>query len=183
MSRIGRQPITIPEGVTVAVQDQQVEISGPVGRLFYPLRSEVSVTVRGKEVLVNQESGSRLARALHGTTRANLANAVEGVSEGHEKHLVLKGLGYRAKVEGRKLVLEVGFSHPVEYQVPEGVEVQLVGKNELQVSGIKKDLVGRVAADIRAARPPEPYKGGGIRYKDEVVRRKPGKSVKMGEGV
>jgi len=183
MSRIGKQPITIPEGVTVEVQTHLVKISGQKGEVFYPLPPEVSVDVREGKIFVARKLNSRFAQALHGTTRANLANAVKGVSEGHEKSLILDGLGYKAKMEGsEKLVLEVGFSHPVEYRVPEGVTVQLEGKNELRVSGVRKDLVGRVAADIRAIRPPEPYKGKGIRYKDEVVRRKPGKAAKMGEG-
>jgi len=183
MSRIGKQPITILEGVTVEVQHRQVKILGPKGEMTLSLRPEISIVVDGGKILVNRKSESRMARAMHGTTRANLANAVSGVTDGHEKHLILDGLGYKARVEGQRVILDVGFSHPVEHTVPAGIEVQLVGKNELTISGVKKDLVGRVAASIRSTRPPEPYNGKGVRYKDEVVRRKAGKAAKMGEGV
>jgi len=182
MSRIGNQPIKIPSGVQLLEKEHAVEVSGPRGVLAVPLPSSLKVHVEDSEVRVERESEDSTVRALHGTVRANLANAVRGVTEGFEKRLVLEGLGYRAHLEGEKLVLEVGFSHPVEYIAPEGITLKVEGREEIVVEGASRQLVGQVAAEIRNVRPPEPYKGKGIRYKDEVVRRKPGKAAKLGEG-
>ncbi len=182
MSRIGIQPIQIPENVDVEIENAQVIISGPKGKVSVPFRPEVGVRLEGDQLIVQRKSPSRFARALHGTVRANLANAVDGVQEMHEKDLVIEGLGYRARKQGDKLILEVGFSHPVSFTIPEDLEVEVEGKSEISIKGADKAQVGKFAAEIRAVRPPEPYQGRGIRYKGEEVKRKPGKAAKMGEG-
>lgn len=182
MSRIGKQAIKIPEGVTVEIERHEVKVSGPKGDLVVDIPSEITVEIENGEIRVERKTESRSARAKHGTVRALLANALEGVTKGFEKRLVLEGLGYRARLEGKKLVLEVGFSHPVEYEAPEEISLKVEGREEVVIEGLDKQLVGEVASEIRSVRPPEPYKGKGIRYKDEVVRRKPGKAAKMGEG-
>ena len=183
MSRIGKQPILIPAMAKIECTNRHVTVSGPKGSIDYQIPSGISVLWEEPYLKVLCQTTESFGRALHGTTRANLANAVHGVCEGYQKTLVLEGLGYRAALEGRQLILEVGFSHSIEYEIPEGIEITVDGKNEITVSGIKKDLVGRVAATIRAYRPPEPYKGRGIRYQDEVVRRKLGKAAKGAEGI
>ena len=182
MSRIGNQPIKIPDNVEVEVEETQVVVSGPYGKVVVQLRPELGVNVKDSLVTVERLSPSRFARALHGTIRAVIANAIVGVTEGHEKRLVLEGLGYRTKKQGDKLEVEVGFSHPVHFEIPESLEVAVEGNSEIIVRGADKAQVGKFAAEVRAARPPEPYKGKGIRYKGEEVKKKPGKAAKMGEG-
>ena len=183
MSRIGKQPINIPGTVEVAIVEGKVTFSGPKGKLSCPVRPEVEVLAEEGVLRVVRKSNSGLARALHGTTRAILANAATGVELGYERHLIMEGLGYRARVEGGDIVLEVGFSHPHIYKAPEGIEFRVEGTQEITVSGVDKELVGRVAAELRAVRPPEPYKGKGIRYVDEIVRRKAGKTAGAGGGL
>ena len=176
MSRLGKQPIAIPEKTDVTVTADSVSVKGPLGVLERPLRSEVKVEVKDGEVVVTPTKNSKLARALWGTYSAHINNMVRGVNEPFEKKLVVEGVGYRAEAQGNKIVLSVGYSHPVELAAPEGVEI-IVEKNNITVKGINKDDVGEFAANIRATRKPEPYKGKGIRYEDEVVRRKQGKKA------
>ncbi|MEA2020498.1 MAG: 50S ribosomal protein L6 [Patescibacteria group bacterium] len=182
MSRIGIQPIQIPEKVSVEIKHNQVLVSGPKGTVVVPFRPEVGVELEGDQLVVRRKSSSRFARALHGTVRATLANAVEGVQELHEKNLVLKGLGYRARKQKDQLVLDVGFSHPVSFNIPQDLQVTVEGRSEISIKGADKAEVGKFASEVRSARPPEPYQGEGIRYKGEKIRRKPGKAAKMGEG-
>mgnify|MGYP003681890902 CR=1 FL=1 len=182
MSRIGKQPIKIPEGVMVEIADRRVKISGPKGDLVVDVPPEILVKELDGEIRVERKMESPTARERHGTVRALLANASEGVTKGFEKRLVLEGLGYRVRLEGKTLILEVGFSYPVRYEVPEGIDLKVEGREEVIIEGPSKQLVGKVASEIRSICPPEPYKGKGIRYKGEVVRRKPGKAAKAGEG-
>lgn len=181
MSRIGRQPIKIPEEVKVTVENQIVRVDGPRGSLTQFVRPEIKVEVKNDEVKVLRTNEKKLAKALHGLTRTLIANMIMGTTKGWSKTLELHGVGYRAKMEGGKLVLKVGFSHPVEIVPPQGIELSVSG-NKITVSGNDKALVGQVAAKIRAVRKPEPYKGKGIRYVGEKVRRKPGKAAKVGIG-
>ena len=176
MSRLGKQPITIPEKTEVTVSADSVSVKGPLGVLERPLRPEVKVEVRDGEVVTTPMKKSKFAQALWGTYSAHLNNMVKGVNTPFEKKLIVEGVGYKADAQGNKIVLNVGYSHPVELVAPEGVEVASE-KNNITVKGINKDLVGEFAANIRAVRKPEPYKGKGIRYEDEVVRRKQGKKA------
>ncbi|RME10464.1 MAG: 50S ribosomal protein L6 [Ardenticatenia bacterium] len=177
MSRIGRMPVPVPAGVTVDIQGNTITVKGPKGQLSYTFHPDMQVSLEDGQIVVRRPSDERQHRALHGLTRALINNMVVGVSQGYKKDLILEGTGYRADVKGTTLVLNVGYSHPVEIEAPEGItfEVDRSGKN-LSVSGIDKQLVGEIAARIRRVRPPEPYKGKGIRYADEVIRRKAGKS-------
>jgi len=178
MSRIGLLPVPIPKGVTVTVAAGQVTVKGPKGQLARPVERRTGVEVDGDVARVTRDGEDREARARHGLMRADLNNMVLGVSEGFEKRLTLSGVGYRAQMKGSSLNLSVGFSHPVDVAVPEGVEIATEGNTTVVVRGIDKARVGQVAADIRGYRPPEPYKGKGIAYADEVIRRKEGKSGK-----
>ncbi len=178
MSRIGRKPIAIPKGVEVSVKDNEVTVKGPKGTLTRTMHPEMKIKVEENEVLVERPSDSRQHRALHGTTRSLIANMVKGVSEGFSKKLELVGVGYRAQMRGNKLVLNVGYSHPVEVEAEEGIKIEVPSATEVVVSGIDKERVGAVAANIRAFREPEPYKGKGIKYSDEHIRRKEGKTGK-----
>lgn len=180
MSRIGQQPIKVPDKVKVEVKDQVVKITGPLGELNLPFRSELKVAIKDGQVLVTRQQENRMAKALHGLSRTLIANAITGVTEGWEKTLKLVGTGYRVALEGENLNLTLGFSHPVVVKPEPGVKFKVEGKEIIIVSGVDKALVGRVAAAIRKIRPPEPYKGKGIRYLDEVVKRKPGKAAKVG---
>ena len=179
MSRIGRAPIAIPAGVEIKVEDNNVvTVKGPKGSLnsnYHPL---MTVKVEGNEVLVTRPNDEPEARSLHGLTRSNIANMVNGVVHGYEKKLEVNGVGYRASKSGNKLTLNLGYSHPVEMIDPEGVETVLEGQNKITVKGIDKEKVGQYAAEIRDKRRPEPYKGKGIKYADEVIRRKVGKTGK-----
>ncbi|MDJ1181835.1 50S ribosomal protein L6 [Roseofilum casamattae] len=186
MSRIGKRPITIPDKVTVTINGQQVSVKGPKGQLERVLPSEVTVEQEEKTILVKRRNDSRRSRACHGLCRTLVFNMVEGVSKGYEKRLELQGVGYRAQAKGKNLTLNVGYSNPVDVEPPAGIQFAVVdntGKAVNQgtfviVSGIDKEVVGNTAAKIRDVRPPEVYKGKGIRYVGEVVRRKAGKTGK-----
>ncbi len=181
MSRIGKKPINIPSGVEIKLQDGKIIVKGPKGELSREIRPEISVEITEKEVVVTPKIESKKTKAFWGLTRALIANMVEGVVNGYKKELMIKGLGYKASMEGDVLVLLVGFSHPVKLQPLEGVKVEVKG-NIITVSGINKEKVGLRAAQIRKVKKPEPYKGKGIRYSDEEVKRKAGKRVAAGEG-
>ncbi|MGI6488464.1 MAG: 50S ribosomal protein L6 [Syntrophomonadaceae bacterium] len=176
MSRIGRKPIEIPPGVEAAVQATTVNVKGPGGALSLDILPGISVIVEDGCIVVERESDQKEHRALHGMTRSLLVNMVEGVSKGFEKKLELTGVGYRAQMQGQKLVLSVGYSHPVEIDPPAGIEIEVPAPNRIIIKGADKQAVGNLAANIRAVRPPEPYKGKGIKYENEVIRRKAGKA-------
>lgn len=178
MSRIGKRPISIPQKVIVTIEGQQVAVKGPKGELSRTLPNEVIVEQEGETLLVKRRDESRAARQRHGLSRTLVANMVEGVSQGFQRRLEIQGVGYRAQVQGRNLVLNVGYSHPVQIEPPEGVQMAVENNTNVVVSGIDKEIVGNIAARIRAVRPPEPYKGKGIRYAGEFVRRKAGKAGK-----
>ena len=175
MSRIAKAPVPVPKGVDVRLQDGRVEVKGTKGSLTLPLAAEVEVKSEDGVLTFAPRSPSRQARALAGTVRSLVKNMVTGVSVGFEKRLELQGVGYRAQAQGRRLNLQLGFSHPVDYALPEGIEVETESQTQIVVKGIDKQLVGQVSAEIRAFRPPEPYKGKGVRYLGEHVRRKEGK--------
>lgn len=176
MSRIGRKPITIPGGVEVKQDGNVVTVKGPKGTLTRELRPEINVEIEGNTVNVSRPSDEPLYRSLHGLTRTLIANMVEGVTNGFSKNLDLVGVGYRASLQGKKLVLAVGKSHPVEMEPWEGIEIEVPAPNKVIIKGIDKEKVGIFAADVRGQRPPEPYKGKGIKYDKEVIRRKEGKT-------
>ncbi|MDJ0648441.1 MAG: 50S ribosomal protein L6 [Xenococcaceae cyanobacterium MO_188.B19] len=178
MSRIGKRPIPIPSKVTVDIKGQHVTVKGPKGTLAREIPSLIGISQEGSEIKVIPENNSRIARQRHGLCRTLIANMVEGVSKGFEKRLQILGVGYRAQAQGKKLTLNVGYSKPVEMDMPEGIQVAVEKNTEVIVGGIDKEVVGNVAAKIRAVRPPEPYKGKGIRYLGEMVRRKAGKTGK-----
>ena len=178
MSRIGRKPIPIPSGVNVTVEGNTITVKGPKGTLSRTLHKDMTVKVDENAVVIERPSDEKLHRALHGTTRSVVANMVSGVTEGYSKNLELVGIGYRASKSGNKLVLNVGYSHPVEFVPEPGIEFEVPAQNKIVVKGIDKELVGLVAAKVRAVRPPEPYKGKGIRYENERVVLKEGKSGK-----
>ncbi|MFO1442001.1 50S ribosomal protein L6 [Bacillus sp. Bva_UNVM-123] len=178
MSRIGNKPIEIPSGVTITNNSNTVTVKGPKGELTRSFNSDMIIQVEDNVLKVARPSESKEHRALHGTTRSLLFNMVQGVSAGFEKGLELIGVGYRAQKQGSKLVLNVGYSHPVEIEPEAGVEVEVPSNTKIIVKGISKERVGALAANIRDVRPPEPYKGKGIRYEGEYVRRKEGKTGK-----
>jgi large subunit ribosomal protein L6 len=175
MSRIGRKPIEVPEGVTVDVGTGVVSVKGPKGELSQTVDRDMKVALDDGTLTVERPTDRGPHRALHGLTRSLLANMVEGVTSGYEKRLEIQGVGYRARLQGKALELSVGFSHPVSVQAPEGIEFEVPQQTEVIIRGIDKQLVGETAARIRRVRPPEPYKGKGIRYAGEHVRRKVGK--------
>lgn len=178
MSRIGRLPVTIPAGVTVDVtENNQVTVKGPKGTLEQALPKEMSIKVEDGHVVVTRPNDLKKMKSLHGLTRSLIQNMVTGVNEGYQKVLEINGVGYRAAKQGKKLVLSLGYSHPVEMEDPEGLESKVDG-NKIIVEGIDKQKVGQFAAEIREKRKPEPYKGKGIKYADEVIRRKVGKTGK-----
>lgn len=176
MSRIGKRPVTVPGNVKVNIDGQTVTVEGPKGTLSRTLRPEVSVVLEDGTLLVTRKGDDKDERSLHGLSRTLVANMVEGVTTGFTKSLELVGVGYRATLQGKKLVLTVGYSHPVEIDPPAGIEIAVEGANKVHVKGADKQLVGDIAADIRSVRPPEPYKGKGIKYAGEVICRKAGKS-------
>ena len=178
MSRIGKQPVTIPSGVTVEAKGREVSVKGPKGSLSIELRPEVELEVEGNQACVglSGSGGAREARAFHGLTRALINNMVAGVTKGFEKKLEIHGVGWNAQVQGQKVVLNIGFCHPVDIPLTGGVTAECPNNTSIVIRGADKQAVGQVAADIRAVRPPEPYKGKGIRYQGEFVRRKAGKS-------
>ena len=181
MSRIGRLPIPIPQGVQVYLEGNKVTVQGPQGRLSREFHPNMKIEMVDSRLIVTRPNDTRQNRALHGLTRALLANMVIGVAQGFQKTLVINGVGYRASLEGADLILQVGFSHPVRFSPPEGIqfEVDRTGQR-LVVRGYDKEVVGEIAAKIRAVYPPEPYKGKGIAYDNEVIRRKAGKAGKVG---
>ena len=179
MSRIGRMPIAIPAGVTVDIaENNKVTVKGPKGTLERVLPEEMDIKLDGETVVVSRPNDLKRMKSLHGLTRTLIANMVKGVTDGYEKVLEINGVGYRAQKQGKKLVLSLGYSHPVEMEDPEGLETVVEGTNKITVKGIDKEKVGQFAAEIRDKRRPEPYKGKGIKYADEVIRRKVGKTGK-----
>jgi large subunit ribosomal protein L6 len=175
MSRVANNPVAVPSGVEVTLRGQRIDVKGTKGELGMDVHGHVEVSQEGGELKVAPRSGDKQASALAGTTRALINNMVTGVSQGFERRLQLQGVGYRAQAQGKTLNLQLGFSHPVEYQLPEGIAVETPSQTEVVISGVNKQLVGQVSAEIRAFRPPEPYKGKGVRYSDERVRRKEAK--------
>jgi large subunit ribosomal protein L6 len=178
MSRIGRKPIDIPAGVEVKLNGHEISVKGPKGELTRQLHPSMKVTIENNQIVVERPSDKKEHRALHGTTRSVIANMVEGVTNGFEKRLELVGVGYRASKSGNKVVLNVGFSHPVEVEPEQGIEFEVPENTKLIVRGIDKERVGAMAAKIREIRKPEPYKGKGIQYENERIRRKEGKTGK-----
>jgi len=176
VSRIGRKPISLPAGVKVTVDGNMVTVQGSKGTLAQTIPDDITVTQEDNQILVQRASENKKYRAYHGLSRALIANMVEGVTNGFEKKLELVGVGYRAQMQGKKLVISIGFSHPVEVDAPEGIEFEVPAPTKITIKGIDKQLVGNTAAHIRAIRKPEPYKGKGIKYENEVIRRKAGKA-------
>ena len=173
MSRIAKQPVEFPDSVEVSIQnDDCIEVKGKKGQLQLNLINKVSVSIGEGSLSVTNTSNSKFSRAISGTYRSLISNMVKGVSEGFEKKLELQGVGYRVKTQGKKINLTLGFSHPVVYEIPDGIEVQTPSRTEIVISGIDKQKVGQVAAEIRAIRPPEPYKGKGVRYQGEQISLK-----------
>ncbi|RAM50705.1 50S ribosomal protein L6 [Mastigocladus laminosus UU774] len=181
MSRIGKRPITVPAKVQVTFDNTKVVVKGPKGELSRELPANVILSQEGEILTVNRRDESRVSRQLHGLFRTLVSNMVEGVSKGFERRLEIQGVGYRAQVQGRNLVMNMGYSHQVQIVPPEGVQFAVENNTNVIVSGYDKEIVGNTAAKIRAVRPPEPYKGKGIRYAGEVVRRKAGKTGKSGK--
>ena len=180
MSRIGDQPILIPAGVNIDQQQELIKVSGPKGQLEIKVASGITVTVEGINIIVKRKNDEKRIKALHGLTRNLIANMVSGVTEGWSKNLELVGVGFRAQVNGASLVLNVGYSHPVEVEAVEGIAFEVVDNTKIKVSGIDKQLVGQVAANLKKVRVPDVYKGKGIRYSGEYIRKKVGKSAKVG---
>lgn len=183
MSRIGKSPISIPDKVTVTVEESNyqgstVTVKGPLGTLVRTFRPEISFAINGSELIVSRKDESRLARSLHGLSRTLLNNMILGVSKGFSRRLDIIGVGYRAQVQGNKLILSLGYSHPVEIEAPEGIQFLVEANTKLTVSGNSNEMVGQLAALIRSKRPPEPYKGKGVKYIEERIRRKAGKAGK-----
>ncbi len=175
MSRIGNRKLVIPTGVTVENKDNMIKVTGPKGSLELELKKGLNVTVEGEELTITRENEQ--LKAMHGTTNANIQNMIVGVSKGYEKGLEIIGVGYRFTLKGNTLVINAGYSHPVELEIPNGLTVEANGNTEITIKGIDKALVGEFAANVRKVRQPEPYKGKGIRYKDEYIRRKEGKKA------
>ncbi len=175
MSRIGKKPVAIPSGVTASVDNGALSVKGPKGTLTLGLREEIDYTVEGDEIVVKPTNDTKTARAFWGMQRTLVANLVEGVTEGYSKVLEINGVGYRAQAQGKKLKLQLGFSHDVDLEVPEGIEVKTPDQTTVEISGIDKQKVGQFAAEIREWRKPEPYKGKGVKYRGEYIFRKEGK--------
>ncbi len=176
MSRIGKLPVPVPSGVTVTLDDKTFSAKGPKGEFAQVLPEHVTVAIEDDTVVVNRDSDDRIARAMHGLARSLVRNVVEGVSTGFTKTLDINGVGYRVQQKKEYLVFALGYSHAIYYEIPEGLEAKIVTPTQLVLTGVDKQLVGQSAAEIRSFRPPEPYKGKGIKYSDEVIRRKEGKS-------
>lgn len=177
MSKIGKRPIKLPEKVKVNFINNKILVEGPKGKLELEIPEQIKVKLEEDKIFVSRTSDQDEAKALHGLMRSLINNMVLGVTQGFEKELEIVGIGYRAQVKGKKLVLQLGFSHPVEYEIPEGITVETPSATTIVVKGIDKQKVGQIAAEIRACYKPEPYKGKGIRYKGEIVRKKVGKAV------
>ena len=178
MSRIGKKPIAIPAGVTVTINGQDITVKGPKGELSFNFRPEITVAVEGSEIIVTRANDQKESRALHGLTRSIVCNMVEGVTNGFKKELEVNGVGYRVAKQGKDLVMNLGFSHQVIMPEPEGITIEVPQPNKIIVNGIDKQAVGQFAAEVREKRPPEPYKGKGIRYACERIIRKEGKAGK-----
>ena len=178
MSRIGRKPVVIPAGVEVKLDGHTLTVKGPKGTLTRTFHNRMNIAVENNEIIVTRPTDDKEDRSLHGLTRTLIHNMVEGVTNGFKKELEINGVGYRAQKQGKKLILSLGYSHPVEMEDPEGLESVLDGQNKITIKGIDKQKVGQYAAEIRDKRRPEPYKGKGIKYADEVIRRKVGKTGK-----
>lgn len=176
MSRIGKMPVPVPSGVSIDIDGRSVKVKGPKGELNRDFHERVSISLDEADAIVERVDDTRESRALHGLSRALLANMVEGVSEGYKKELEVVGVGYRAALKGRDLEMQLGFSHPVSYSAPDGITFEVPEATKIVITGIDKELVGQVAANIRKIRPPEPYKGKGVRYAGEHIRRKAGKA-------
>jgi large subunit ribosomal protein L6 len=177
VSRIGRKPITIPQGVKVQKSDRQIKVAGPKGELHARVHPDVTVEIKDSTITVQRPSDVKQHRALHGLWRALIQNMLNGVTTGYTRKLELVGVGYRAEMKGKRLQLALGFSHPILFAPPDGIKIETPSPTNVTISGIDKQLVGQVAAKIRSFRPPEPYKGKGIRYEREYVRRKAGKAA------
>ena len=177
MSRIGRKPAHIPKGVKVEIKNGNVKVAGPKGELSVTIHPDVTVEVKGEDVLVSRHSDIKEHRALHGLFRALIANMMTGVTTGFTRKLELVGVGYRAELKGKVLQLALGYSHPIVYRAPDSIKIEVPTQTNITISGIDKQLVGLVAAKIRSLRPPEPYKGKGIKYEGEYIRRKAGKTA------
>lgn len=180
MSRIGKQPIEVPSGVTVSLSGNTVSVKGGKGLLELDIRDEVKVKVDGSTVNVTRADDSRTARSLHGLTRSLVANMVKGVSDGFEKNLEIIGVGYKADIKGDVLTMTLGYSHVIPYKLPKGITAKVDKNTNVNISGADKQVVGQVAAELRALRPPEPYKGKGVKYEGEHIKRKAGKAGKAG---
>lgn len=178
MSRVGLKQLQIPEGVEIIMNGDEVTVKGPKGELTRNFHPDMTINIEDNILTVARPSDNKEHRSLHGTTRSLIGNMVEGVSKGFEKSLEIQGVGYRAQKQGEKIIINAGYSHPVEVEQREGIEIEVPSNAKLTIRGIDKELVGAVAANIRAIRPPEPYKGKGIRYEGEHVRRKEGKTAK-----
>lgn len=176
MSRIGKEPIKIPDDVKVDIHSNMVSVNGPKGELLVNIHPAINIDQKNDLLHVSRSSDIKSHRALHGTSRVLVANAIKGVSEGYKKELEIRGVGYQAKMEGNRLVLQLGYSHDIVFDPPEGIDIN-ANRDSISISGIDKQMVGEIAAKIRSFRKPEPYKGKGIRYKDEYVRSKQGKTV------
>jgi len=181
MSRVGRRPIPIPEGVEVEIKGRRVRVKGPKGELEREFHPDMIIEKKDGNIVVSRPTDNKLHRSLHGLTRTLIANMIEGVKNGYRKILEVVGTGYRAQKSGNKIVLNVGFTHPVELEIPKGIEARVEGTQRIVVEGIDKEAVGQFAAKIRAVRPPDPYVGKGIRYFGEEVRKKPGKAGRIGK--
>lgn len=178
MSRVGLKKIPIPSGVNIKVNERTIHVKGPKGENQKPIRPEVAVAIEGNEVVVSRSSDDRFIRSLHGLIRNEINNMIQGVTQGYDKILEINGVGYRAAVQGRNLVLNLGFSHPINFELPKGIDASVEKNTIVTIKGIDKYLVGEVAAKIRALKKPEPYKGKGVKYRDEKIIRKEGKTGK-----
>jgi large subunit ribosomal protein L6 len=177
MSRLGKIPVTLPKDVKVAIEPRSVLVTGPKGKISVPVPQNIKVEQKDDKLMINRLNDAKQTKANHGTVRAHLVNMIKGVTQGHKIDLEVQGVGFRGAVQGQKLTLNVGFSHQVEYDIPNGIKVVTPKPTEISIEGLDIALVGEVAANIRGLKPPEPYKGKGIRYAGEAVRRKQGKSV------
>lgn len=177
MSRIGKMPIAIPAGITVAVTGKSVSVKGAKGELAFDLAGDIDVAVEENQVVVSRADDTKVSKSMHGTTRSIINNMIEGALNGYQKELQIQGVGYKAIKKGQSVILSLGFSHEIDYAIPEGILIELPTQTDVKISGIDKQLVGQVAARIRSFSPAEPYKGKGVRYKGEQVRRKEGKAV------
>ncbi len=177
MSRIAKTPVEVPKNVKIAIEKSRINVEGPKGKLFLNLPAHIALDHKDGKIFINRLNDSKQARSNHGTTKRLIVNMCEGVTNGHRRDLEIQGVGFRAAVQGTKLVINLGYSHPVEYEFPKDVKVTAAKPTEIAIEGVDKSLVGLVAAKIRDFKPPEPYKGKGIRYVGEIVRRKQGKQV------